>query len=126
MFFVTAPSLDTTGWSAAALAQIEKIQQKERERQKKEEDMRLLQLKATSSKKRSSDEIPEQLEKRVRPKTSSTTVIITCPLSFSFSRQFKTMEKSMGKLSEAQKRTEKYQREQANSLKQLVELQKQA
>ena len=68
MFFVTAPLLDTTGWSAAALAQIEKIQHKERERQKKEEDMRLLQLKATSSKKRSSDEIPEQLEKRVRPK----------------------------------------------------------
>ena len=71
--FVTAPSLDTSGWSAAALAQIEKIQQKERERQKKEEDMRQLQLKATSSKKRPSDEVPEQLEKRV-PTTNTVTL----------------------------------------------------
>ena len=40
--------------------------------------------------------------------------------------QFKSMEKSLGKLSDAQKRTEKYQREQADSLKQLVALQKAA
>ena len=65
--FVTAPSLDTTGWSTSALAQLEKIHQKERERQKKEEDMRQLQLQlqATLSKKRTSDEVPEQLEKSV-------------------------------------------------------------
>ena len=75
--FVTAPSLDTSGWSAAALAQIEKIQQKERERQKKEEDMRQLQLKATSSKKRPSDEVPEQLEKRV-----TTTNTVTLPRAY--------------------------------------------
>ena len=87
--------------------------------------MRQLQLKATSSNKRSSDEMSEQLEKRVR-KTHITTVILTCSFLFLFLQQFKTMEKSMGKLSEAQKRTEKYQREQANSLKQLVELQRQA
>ena len=40
--------------------------------------------------------------------------------------QFKSMERSLGKLSEAQKRSEKYQRDQAESLKQLVELQKAA
>ena len=69
--FVTAPSLDTSGWSAATIAQIEKIQQKERERQKKEEDMRQLQLKATS------DEVPEQLEKRV-----TTTNTVTLPRAY--------------------------------------------
>ena len=83
--------------------------------------MRQLQLKATSSKKRPSDEVPEQLEKRV-----TTTNTVRLPVLMSVQFQFKSMERSVGKLSEAQKRSEKYQRDQAESLKQLVALQKAA
>ena len=82
--------------------------------------MRQLHLQATSSKKRTSDEVPEQLKKRV---TLSNTVWLHSML-MSVSFQLKSMERSLGKLSEAQMRTEKYQREQADSLKQLVALQK--
>ena len=85
--------------------------------------MRQLQLKATSSKKRTSDEVPEQLEKRVKLSSSGNPSRHSCRTPFF---QFKSMEKSLGKLSDAQKRTEKYQREQADSLKQLVPLQKAA
>ena len=84
--------------------------------------MRQLQLKATSSKKRTSDEVPEQLEKRVKLAKSGNPSGHSSQPRF----QFKSMEKSLGKLSDAQKRTEKYQREQADSLKQLVALQKAA
>ena len=81
-----------------------------------------LQLQATSSKKRASDEVPEQLENRVT--LSNSVLLLSMLMSVSF--QFKSMEQSLGKLTEAQKRTEKYQRHQADSLKQLVALQKAA
>ena len=84
--------------------------------------MRQLQLQATSSKKSTSDEVPEQLEKRV---TLPNTVRLPSVL-MSVSFQFKSMEQILGKLSEAQKRSEKYQQDQADSLKQLVALQKAA
>ena len=84
--------------------------------------MRQLQLQATSSKKRTSDEVPEQLEKRV---TVQNTVRLL-PLLMSVSVSVQEHGEKLGKLSEAQKRSEKYQRDQAESLKQLVALQKAA
>ena len=63
--FVTA--VDTAGWSASAIAQLEKIQKAEVERKRKEDEMRQLQLQAVNPPpKRSSDEPSEQLAKRVR------------------------------------------------------------
>ena len=61
-FFVTA--VDTVGWSASAIAQLEKIQKAEVEWKRKEDEMRQLQLQAVNpAPKRSSDEPSEQLAK---------------------------------------------------------------
>ena len=84
--------------------------------------MRQLQLQATSSKKRPSDEVPEQLEKRVTLRNTVKLPLVLMSVLF----HFKSMERSLGTLSEAQKRLETYQRDKAESLKQLVALQKAA
>ena len=58
--------LDMTGWSPAAIAQVQKVQKAEAARKVKEEELRKLQLKPSSSGKRQGDTIdPEVLEKRV-------------------------------------------------------------
>ena len=119
-------AVDTVGWSASAIAQLEKIQKAEAARQRKEDEMRQLQLQAVNpAQKRTSDEPSDQLAKRVSVILNQTTGAV--PLLPSLSMlQFKAMEDGIKQLAKAQQKSEKLQERQAASLEMLVKLQTKA
>ena len=119
-------AVDTVGWSASAIAQLEKIQKAEAARQRKEDEMRQLQLQAVNpAQKRTSDEPSDQLAKRVSVIHNQTMVAVPSSPSLS-TLQFKAMEDGIKQHAKAQQKSEKLQERQAASLDILVKLQTKA
>ena len=124
--FSSVAAVDTVGWSASAIAQLEKIQKAEAARQRKEDEMRQLQLQAVNpAQKRTSDEPSDQLAKRVSVIHNQTARALPSSPSLS-TLQFKAMEDGIKKLAKAHQKTEKLQERQAASLDLLMKLQTKA